>query len=112
MNTHRPVRIWWGAPGLLGLALLAHLTTGTAAEQAQTALKTEHFDKDPGWEAHNNRIVPAKRPTVVQDFGYSTTNFAGKSPGELGGQVTRASEPAYYADKIGPLTLDNKLSAS
>ena len=30
----------------------------------------------------------------------------------MGGQVWRASEPAYYADKIGPRTLDDKLSAS
>src|SRR5207237_6771973 len=40
------------------------------------------------------------------------TNFGGKAAGELGGQVTRAAEPAYYADKIGPVTLDDKLSAS
>src|SRR4030095_10997743 len=46
------------------------------------------------------------------DFGYSKTNFAGKEKGELGGQIQRAAEPAYYADKIGPVTLDDKLSAS
>src|SRR5262249_28654591 len=28
------------------------------------------------------------------------------------GLVTRASEPAFYADKIGPRTLDDRLSAS
>src|SRR5205085_12377539 len=50
--------------------------------------------------------------TVTQDFGYSKTNFAGKAAGELGGQITRASEPASYGDKIGPVTLDEKLSAS
>jgi hypothetical protein len=75
-------------------------------------MKTESFDRDPGWEAHNNRIVPRNAPTVVQDFGFSSTNHAGKTAGELGGQVTRAAEPAYYADKIGPKTLDDKLSAS
>ena len=36
-----------------------------------------------------------------------------KSPGEMGGQLQRASEPAFYADKLGPArTLDDKLSAS
>jgi hypothetical protein len=79
---------------------------------ARTFLKTEQFDKDPGWEGHNNRIVPERRPTVVQDFGYSKTAIAGKSPGELGGLVTRASEPAFYAAKVGTLTLDDKLTAS
>jgi hypothetical protein len=85
---------------------------GRPDDPPKSALKTESFDKDPGWEGHNNRIVPEKLPTVTQDFGYSTTNFAGKEKGELGGLVTRAAEPAYYADKIGPLTLDDKLSAS
>src|SRR5581483_8810931 len=51
-------------------------------------------------------------PTVVQDFGYSKTHFAGQAAGELGGRVTRASAPAYYADKIGPVTLDQPLSAA
>jgi len=79
---------------------------------AQLALKSESFDRDPGWEAHNNRLLPKEYPTVVQDFGYSNTNLAGKSPGEMGGLITRAFEPAFYADKIGPKTLDDKLSAS
>ena len=47
-------------------------------------MKTESFDRDPGWEGHNNRIVPKKYPTIVQDFGYSTTNFAGKAAGRDG----------------------------
>jgi len=44
--------------------------------------------------------VPEKLPVVTQDFGYSATNFAGKEKGELGGKVTRAAKPAYYADKL------------
>ncbi len=99
--------------GLVGVALLVlGLTAGRAEDQAKTVIKTEHFDSDPGWESHNNRIVPKKYPMIVQDFGYSKTNVAGKSPGEMGGQVWRASEPAYYAARIGPRTLDDKLSAS
>src|SRR4051812_46379384 len=91
--------------GLLGATLLLSLTLARAEEQAKGGLKTEFFDKDPGWEAHNNRIVPERLPTVIQDFGFSMTNFAGKGAGELGGRIVRASEPAFYADKIGPLTL-------
>ena len=65
---------------------------------ANPATKIDHFDKDPDWEGRNNRIVADRAPKVTQDFGYSRTNFAGKERGELGGQVARASEPAYDAN--------------
>src|SRR5258708_1478829 len=87
-------------------------TTAWCAESPKTPLKTEPFDQDPGWEGYNNHIAPTVAPTVTQDFGYSQTNFAGKVPGELGGTVSRASEPAWYGAKIAPRTLDAKLSAS
>ena len=77
-----------------------------------TVLKFESFDKDPGWDAFNNRVIPKKLATVTQDFGYSATNHAGKAKGEIGGRVTRAGKPAYYADRIAPKTLNDKLSAS
>ena len=117
-RTQRAVfsRELWSTLGLLSLMLPALLARGAvdggADEPAKTVLKGERFDKDPGWEGHNNHIVPERRPTVVQDFGYSQTSYAGVAPGELGGQVTRAAEPAYYADKIGPVTLDDKFGAS
>src|SRR5262245_61585268 len=96
-----------------GLALaLPGIAAPGAADEPRTVLKSESFDHDPGWEAHNNRIVPKEFPTVVQDFGYSSTKFAGKAAGEMGGTVTRASEPAFHADRIGPRTLDDRLSAS
>src|SRR5204863_445309 len=38
--------------------------------------------------------------------------LAGGQPGEVGGLVTPAAEPAYYARKIGRKTLDDPLSAS
>src|SRR6266536_2542576 len=79
---------------------------------ARSEERTQSFDRDPGWEAHNNRIVPKEYPTITQDFGYSRTHFAGKAAGEMGGQVWRAAEPAFYADKIGSRTLEDKLSAS
>jgi hypothetical protein len=97
---------------LLLLTLAATLPLARGAEPAKPEMKSESFDRDPGWEAHNNRIVAKRYPTIVQDFGYSETHFAGVAAGEMGGQVWRASEPAYYADKIGPKGLDDKLSAS
>jgi hypothetical protein len=94
------------------LSVAAVIAFSCYAEAATPGVKSESFDRDPGWEAHNNRIAPKEYPTVVQDFGYSATNIAGKARGEMGGQVSRASEPAYYAAKVGPRTLDEKLSAS
>ena len=92
------------------MAVLA--AAGISGAGGKTVLRTQHFDRDPGWEAVNNHIVPEHLPTVSQDFGYSKANHAGKAAGEMGGQVWRASEPAFYADKIGPRTLDDKLSAA
>jgi hypothetical protein len=98
---------------VLPLLLFVTLTAVTsAADPPAPALKSQSFDRDPGWEGHNNRVIPKNPPTIVQDFGYSPTNYAGKSAGEIGGQVWRASEPAYYADRIGPKTLDDELHAS
>src|SRR5205807_8480522 len=92
----------------ISVCVLVALAAGAgyvpADDPPKPALKAESFDTDPGWEGHNNHIVPERVPTVTQDFGYGKTNFAGQGPGELGGQVTRASEPAYYADRIGPVT--------
>jgi hypothetical protein len=67
---------------------------------AEPALKTEHFDRDPNWDALNNRTELKSPPVVKQDFGYSATNFAGKASGEIGGAVTRTTRPAYYAAQV------------
>ncbi len=101
----------------LVITLVALLLAGLSAQrgmpqQAATAAKMESFDRDPGWEGWNNRIVPAKPTLVTQDFGHSATNFAGKENGEIGGRVQRTSKPAYYADRIAGKTLNEPLSAS
>lgn len=73
--------------------------------------RTERFGKDPGWDGVNNRAtVPGKR-TVRQDFGYSRTSNVGKG-GEVGGFISPAAEPAYYAAKVGPKTFDGVMTAS
>ncbi len=82
------------------------------AAGAFAAERVQRFDADPAWDGVNNRIVPKEYPTIVQDFGYSKTTFAGKSAGEMGGEVTRASQPAFYADNIATKTLDDNLTAS
>lgn len=79
---------------------------------AQTVTKRESFDGDPRWEAFRNRVPVTEVKSVTQDFGYSPTNFAGAGKGEIGGVITRASQPAFYGLKIPKKTLDDKLSAS
>ena len=98
---------------LTRLLVVAFALAGTSA--AQPATKTETFDRDPGWECVNNR--PAERKdepvTVRQDFGFSPTSHAGgAAPGEIGGFVQAAAEPAFYGRIIPDATLEQPLSAS
>jgi hypothetical protein len=76
--------------------------------------KEYNFDEDPKWEGRGNRVEFAdrvKRP--YQDFGFSPqTPRAGGKPGEIGGVLWRGEGPAFYADRVGPLSLDDELYAS
>jgi sugar lactone lactonase YvrE len=69
--------------------------------------------KDPGWVGSNNRAKIESVPLGAHNFGFSArTSFAGGKPGELGGDLWRSGKYAYYADRIGPLTLEDRLEAS
>jgi hypothetical protein len=72
------------------------------------------FDEDPKWDAKGNDVEYADRALrPLQDFGFSPTHLAGgRSAGEIGGILWRDERPAYYGDKVGPLTLDDPLEAS
>jgi len=93
---------------VLALAVLA------AAQAHAPAQCKESFDKDPGWDGRNNRLARILPPeTVRQNFGYSpSTRHAGGEPGEIGGTIQPATEPAYYAKPIPVRTLSDRLSAS
>ncbi len=95
-----PVMALAAVPGGLGLPA-----------QGQDTLRRESFDRDPGWEAHNNRPTQPAR-AVRQDFGFSTTSHAGGERGEIGGFITPAAEPAWYAARIREVTLNDRLTAS
>ena len=82
------------------LCLIALSFLGSASGVEPSTLKSERFDRDPGWEGNNNRTEIKSPPVVKQDFGYSATSVAGKTKGEIGGSVTRTTKPAYYAAKI------------
>jgi hypothetical protein len=98
---------------LLGPVPSSSFAWAAPQDQEQSDLKVEHFDHDPDWEGYQNNLTDASSSaTIVQDFGYSKSHFAGKETGEIGGRVSRAFAPAFYAAKIVPKTLNDKLSAS
>jgi hypothetical protein len=71
------------------------------------------LSKDPGWVGSNNRETHPERDVVgAHDFGFSNTTFAGGTAGEIGGNLWRSGKYAYYADRVGPLSLDDRLEAS
>ncbi len=72
----------------------------------------ESFDRDPGWDALNNRPGGDIGVTREQAFGYSRSAHAGGQPGEIGGRVERTFTPAYYAKPIPEKTLNDRLEAS
>jgi hypothetical protein len=83
------------------------------ALNAAEPLKRESFDRDPGWEGHQNRLTPKAPVMVSQDFGFSLTSHAGRQKGEIGGVIQRSTTPALYAASLpAPVTLGQKLSAS
>lgn len=99
-------------PTLVSLVIVVLSGGGHFTGAQTTTLKTEQFDRDPGWEEHNNRVEVKNPPVVKQDFGYSATHFAGKAAGEIGGRIQRTTRPAMYAAKIAPKTLADRLSAA
>lgn len=74
--------------------------------------RVERFDMAPRWDSLNNHADVPKPRIVRQDFGYSKTNHAGREVGEMGGYISSAAEPAYYAKKTPVQTFADSLSAS
>lgn len=94
------------------LAWASAILTGCMAVSLMADEKIERFDRDPGWDGRNNRVATPKKRTVKQDFGYSKTAHAGGQPGEIGGFISSAAEPAYYAKRLPNKSLADTLSAS
>ena len=72
--------------------------------------RTETFDSDPGWDGHNNRTILTQE--IRQDFRWNNTNATGGDDGEVGGTLSGAGEPAYFAKVLSELTLDDAFEAS
>ena len=117
MSHHEPLHGHRSGVGRRCLAVAALLVIGPAngawsAEPSPTRQKTERFDHDPQWDGRQNRSAPPRPPPVEQDFGYSKTQHAGKTDGEIGGKVSQSIRPAYYGKVMPTSTLEEPLSAS
>jgi hypothetical protein len=100
--------------GFILAAVSAMVVVFRGADPAQTT-RTQHFDRDPQWDGHNNRLGAERQPvTIAQAFGYSTTRRAGgRRAGEIGGLVTPAAEPALYATTVdGGLSFEKPFHAA
>ena len=90
---------------------------GTATMYCDDVLvdgKAQDFSKDPEWIGKGNRTTYEDREVVgAHDFGYSPeTTIAGGGKGEVGGGLWRSGKFGYYADRVGPLNLEQRLEAS
>jgi hypothetical protein len=96
------------------ITLLTVLAINAATVLAQVVgnTRTQNFDRDPNWDGHNNRATKPEPMQVRQDFGYSATAHAGGKKGEIGGFMTPAAEPSYYAKVIPDQGFDDTLTAS
>jgi hypothetical protein len=77
--------------------------------------RREDFSIDPQWVGVGNHTEFEDREQGgLHDFGYcAESHYAGgTSPGEVGGLIWRSGDYAYYADRVGPLSLNNRLEAS
>src|SRR5438874_9954039 len=92
----------------IAVGCLASCLAGPSPAEDRVA----RFDRDPAWDGVNNRAAAPEPRTIRQDFGYSRTAHAGGKPGEIGGFLSPAAEPAYYAKAIPAATLDDALTAS
>jgi hypothetical protein len=73
--------------------------------------KSWDLSQDPQWIGVGNDVTYDDHERGgTDDFGWSSTNFAGGSQGEIGGTMWRGT-PAFYADRTGTLSLEDKLFA-
>ncbi len=94
------------------MLVTSSLPTDALGEELPRVVR-DTFSAAPDWEGFRNRLRPEHPSIVRQDFGYRGTNNAGgRAAGEIGGTVQRSPSPAFYALKIRPKSLDDRLSAS
>src|SRR2546430_4716861 len=83
-----------------------------AAIGAVGAERTETFDLDPRWDAHNCRVATAAGREVRQDFGFSGATAHCAAKGEIGGLLHPPAQAASYPQRISPHPLAGHPAAS
>jgi hypothetical protein len=74
--------------------------------------RSQDFSSDPNWQESGSRETYQESDALgAHNFGFSNTANTGGKIGELGGTFWRAGKYAYYADRVGPLSLENRLEA-
>lgn len=102
------MREWGRGRGLI--ALLLGLATGLpvlGAERPADVTRAAAFDRDPGWDGHNNRSKTPEPREIRQDFGYVAAGG-----GRVGGFISPAGEAAWYAKPIPQRTFDGSFMAA
>ncbi len=99
-----------GTAGVVRVGMLLLAATGVAIG-APDRERVFNFDQDPGWDGVNNRPTATSGRPVQQEFGWIPPGGEWRS-GAVGGKVTPAAEPAYYAMPIDPRSFETAFSAS
>src|SRR4051794_30900681 len=69
MDYCRIARLMHGRFPFVAILVLFGSHNGMAEDLwAGALLKSESFDRDPGWDAFNNHVQPKRTQTVTQDF--------------------------------------------
>src|SRR5207237_10867021 len=82
-------------------------------DDLEYAGRSQDFSQDPNWDASGNRATYQSTDAGgAHNFGFSDTNNAGGAKaGEIGGTFWRTDHWGYYADKIEPLSFEERLEA-
>ncbi len=72
--------------------------------------RSQDFAQDPVWDASGNRVTFQDQESTALTTSVSarSTSYAGGAAGEVGGAFWRSGKYGYYADRVGPLTLDDR----
>jgi hypothetical protein len=100
----------WGIRQCVGwlafVSLILLLACLTWSDQQAGDVRTQTFDRNPGWDGRNNRAAPAEPQRVNQNFGYDPVRQ------RIGGEFWQTLKPAWYGVSVGDKSFDDALSAS
>lgn len=74
----------------------------------------QDFSVDPNWDGYRNQLRPAADTSILQQFGWSCSRYAGGDGcGEIGGRIQRSLGRARFSMPLETaMTLDDRLEVS